>query len=111
MRFPQVEQHSFIFRGNDFVAPMMQFCFMSNFSSENDECVEMIAISGGDFRNCVAAGNQDRQEQRDRGPSIDARAQMLAKSSPANLGGQKQTERRKNREESVNAFRRDQRQD
>jgi hypothetical protein len=48
----------------------------------------MIAISGDDFGNCVAAGNQDRQEQCDGTPSINA---VIAQRKRLNLRGQKQT--------------------
>src|SRR6266550_7650979 len=77
MRFPQIEQQPFILRGNDFVTPMMRFCFMTNVASENNKRVAMITISRDNLENCVAADNQDRENQRDRTPSIDAGSRGL----------------------------------
>ena len=74
MRSPQIQEQPFIFRGNDFVTPVMRFCFIANVAPEKHKGVAMVAISGDDLRNCVSTGNQDGQEQCDCAPSIKARA-------------------------------------
>ena len=74
--------------GNGFATPMMHFCFTTNLSSENDERIAMIAISGNDFRNCVAAGNQNRQEQRDCAPETNAATRPLILCNHRPVAGQ-----------------------
>ena len=71
MRFSQIEQQPFILRGNYFVTPMVHLRLATDVASENSKRVAMIAIAGDDFENCVAAGEQDRQKQRQGAPEIN----------------------------------------
>jgi hypothetical protein len=73
MRSPQIQEQPLVFRGNDFVTPVVRFRFIANVVSEKNKSVAMTAISGNDFRNCVSAGEYDREEQRDGAPSTDTR--------------------------------------
>jgi hypothetical protein len=62
IRFPQIQEQPFILGGNDFVTPVMRFCFVANVAPEKHKSVAVIAISEDDFGNCVATRDQNRED-------------------------------------------------
>src|SRR5262245_28360278 len=65
VRFLQIEQQPFVPCRDDFVAPAMYFGFVANFSSKERKRVAMVPKPGDDLGNRVAAGEQNREDERD----------------------------------------------
>src|SRR2546430_15587906 len=85
---------------------MMLFRFATNFSPKDDQRVAMITISGDDLRNCVAAGKEDCECQRNGQvgtPRCGVRSAQRADPT-IDLRGEQQTKWRGNRKKSIYAI-------
>src|SRR6266699_2070702 len=99
-----IEQHTFFFAGDYFIAPSICRRFSPNIFAENNERISLVAISVDDFSRGVSAAVKTRENKSNRSPAFYTRPEIFRRLRGRDLCGQQQAKRRNYRKDAIAAL-------
>src|SRR6266480_3796446 len=99
-----IEQHTFFFAGNYFIAPSICRRFSPNIFAENNKRIFLVAISIDDFSSGVSAAVKARENESNRSPLFYTRPEIFPCLSGRDLRSQEQAKRRNDGKDAINAL-------
>src|SRR6266581_3209645 len=99
-----IEQHTFFFAGDYFIAPSIRRRFSPNIFAENNERIFLMAISVADFSSGVSTAVKARKNESNRSPLFYTRPESFRRLRGRDLRSQEQAKRRNDRKDAIDAL-------